>query len=54
VSDIKVVSFAALKKDAERAEAKRVSDEHWDRPLEWAYPEFQPGRHLLQVPSAGH
>ncbi|RQR34819.1 hypothetical protein DIE22_16150 [Burkholderia sp. Bp9142] len=45
VSDNKVVNFASFKMDAELAEAKRESEEHWDRPLEWAYPEFQPGPH---------
>lgn len=45
VSDSNVVNFAAFKKDAELAEAKRESEEHWDRPLEWVYPEFQPGPH---------
>ncbi|WP_145956535.1 hypothetical protein [Burkholderia pseudomallei] len=45
MSDSNVVNFAAFKKDAELAEAKRESEEHWDRPLEWAYPEFQPGPH---------
>ncbi|MBO3056562.1 hypothetical protein J4763_07130 [Burkholderia pseudomallei] len=45
MSDSNVVSFAAFKKNAGLAEAKRESEEHWDRPLDWVYPEFQPGPH---------
>ncbi|QRM23549.1 hypothetical protein [Burkholderia pseudomallei] len=40
-----VVDFAAFKRDAKLEELRRESETHWDRPLEWAYAEFQPGPH---------